>query len=337
MPTNIAAETAANTPGSTAAQLPPRKGVNSSSDHKSAAGAGGAASGSGRAAPTQLTAPELPLDLQVFNSAVLLVDKPKGWTSFDACNAIKKAIKRLGIKKVGHAGTLDPAATGLLIICTGSGTKSIEGFMAAQKEYSGTLKLGEGTVSLDAEEEVTERLPWEHLTDEQLQEAAKTLTGDIKQVPPMYSALHHQGQRLHELARAGVTVERAARPVTITRFDVHRDASDCQLVHFYVGCSKGTYIRTLCHDLATSLGTTGHLVALRREAIGDARVDKAWDIQVLLDKLFAAIREQRGSAAEDSNSNDDNRQRRNHKGRGRGGGRGRGRRNKDGAAAPQAQ
>ncbi|WIA21578.1 hypothetical protein OEZ85_000768 [Tetradesmus obliquus] len=123
-------------------------------------------------------------DLDVFNNAVLLVDKPLTWTSFDACNAIKGAMKRLGVKKVGHAGTLDPAATGLLIICTGLGTKSIEGFMAAHKEYSGTLKLGEGTPSLDAELEVNERLPWEHITDEQLVEAAKKLTGDIEQVAP---------------------------------------------------------------------------------------------------------------------------------------------------------
>eukprot|EP00775_Hariotina_reticulata_P003807 gene3807-4064_t len=197
---------------------------------------------------------------------------------------------------VGHAGTLDPAATGLLIVCTGkwdasgAGTKFIDSFMAAHKEYSGTIKLGEGTASLDAETEVEETKPWEHITDEELQEAAQKLTGDIKQVPPMYSALHHQGQRLHELARAGVTVEREARPVTITRFDIHRDATNGQLIHFYVGCSKGTYIRTLGHDLATSLGTTGHLIALRREAIGDAGVGQAWDIKQLVDKMFAAIK-----------------------------------------------
>eukprot|EP00878_Enallax_costatus_P009837 GHUV01010271.1.p1 GENE.GHUV01010271.1~~GHUV01010271.1.p1 ORF type:complete len:152 (+),score=41.52 GHUV01010271.1:616-1071(+) len=132
----------------------------------------------------------------------------------------------------------------------------------------------------------------------------------------MFSALHHNGQRLHELARAGVTVERQARPVTITRFDVHRDPHDKQLVHFYVGCSKGTYIRTLGHDLATSLGTTGHLVALRREAIGDARVDDAWDVETLMDKLFAAIRERRPEAFNREAGNQGNKQK-----RGRGGGR----------------
>lgn len=220
----------------------------------------------------------------------MLVDKPKGWTSFDACNALKGALRCLGVPKIGHAGTLDPEATGLLIICSGAATKRIDDFMGMPKEYSGTLKLGEGTPSLDAETEVEERLPWEHLTDDDLRRGASELTGDILQVPPMFSAIHHQGRRLHELAREGVVVERPPRPVTVHRFAVERDAADRQMVHFVVECSKGTYIRTLAHDLAVRLGSTAHLVALRREAIGDSRVGDAWGAEELRDGLFEAMR-----------------------------------------------
>jgi TruB family pseudouridylate synthase (N terminal domain) len=147
-----------------AGQPPPVQQQQQQTQQVSADGGAVGAAGSVRAAPMRVPPPSLPKDLGVFSNAVLLVDKPVGWTSFDACNAIKKAVQKLGVKKVGHAGTLDPAATGLLIICTGAGTKSIEGFMGAPKEYSGTLKLGEGTPSLDAETPVEERLPWDHIT-----------------------------------------------------------------------------------------------------------------------------------------------------------------------------
>ena len=244
-----------------------------------------------RPEPVHIVKPALPGDLRAaFSNAVMLVDKPKGWTSFDACNALKGALRCLGVAKVGHAGTLDPDATGLLIICSGSATKRIDDFMGMPKEYSGTLKLGEGTASLDAATPVEETLPWEHLTDADLKRGAAELTGDIQQVPPMFSAIHHQGRRLHELAREGVVVERPPRPVAIHRFDVERDASDAQLVHFYVRCSKGTYIRTLAHDLGTRLGSTAHLTALRREAIGDFRVGAAWGAEELRDAMFEAMR-----------------------------------------------
>lgn len=197
----------------------------------------------------QLVKPGSAHERDVWDCAVLLVDKPQTWTSFDVCGKLKYVLK---VKKIGHAGTLDPMATGLLIICTGKGTKSIDSFQAMHKEYSGTMKLGEATDSYDAEGQVVEQRPWDHLTLEQLQEKASTsFVGDLQQVPPMFSALHVKGKRLYELAREGKVVERAARPVNISRFELTQDEADPQRVHFYIACSKGTYIRSLAHDLAS--------------------------------------------------------------------------------------
>ncbi|DBA88739.1 TPA: hypothetical protein ACH3X1_004161 [Trebouxia sp. C0004] len=186
------------------------------------------------------------------------------------------------VLQIGHAGTLDPMATGLLIICTGKATKSIDSFQAMHKEYSGTMKLGEATNSYDADGDITDTLPWDHLTLKQLQQEAQTkFLGDLQQIPPMFSALRVKGKRLYESAREGIVVERAARPVQVSQFDITRDAEDPQKIHFYIACSKGTYIRSLAHDLGQAVGSAAHLVVLRREAIGKYNVKDAWTVDQL--------------------------------------------------------
>ncbi|KAL4452098.1 hypothetical protein ABPG75_007760 [Micractinium tetrahymenae] len=244
--------------------------------------------------PTPVPPPTAPTDPAAWENAVLLIDKSKGWTSFDVCGKLRGALAALLRKKnkevkVGHAGTLDPMATGLLIVCVGRGTKAVDAFMAMQKEYSGTLRLGEATPSYDAETPVEERLPWEHITDEALLSARDGFLGGVQQLPPMYSAIKVGGQKLYEAARKGKEVERTPRTVTVDRFDLWRDEADAQSVHFRVVCSKGTYIRSLAHDLGRALGSAAHLTALRREAIGEHRVQGAWDVE----QLAAQIAEQR--------------------------------------------
>lgn len=211
-------------------------------------------------------------------NAALLVDKPVGYTSFDVCARLRGALRT---KKIGHAGTLDPFATGLLVICTGRGTKWVDTFQAQEKCYSGVLRLGEATPSYDKETPVSLSLPWEHLTDAQLQAAAATFVGDIQQVPPMYSAIKQQGVALYKLARAGETVERPPRSLHVRCFDLSRQPGS-QDVAFTVQCSKGTYIRSLAHDLGAALGSAAHLTVLRREAIGEHSVNNAWPLEELL-------------------------------------------------------
>jgi tRNA pseudouridine55 synthase len=249
-------------------------------------------------APTLLPPPHLPADLAAWDCAVLLVDKPLGWTSFDVCAKLRGALGGLLRRKpskikVGHAGTLDPAATGLLVVCVGRGTKSVDTFQAQIKEYTGALRLGEATPSLDAETEVSERAPWAHVTDAALAAAAAKLTGEIMQTPPMYSAIRVGGERLYAAARRGEEVARAARPVTVSRFCVEREAEDAQAARFEITCSKGTYVRTLAADLGAAVGSAAHLTALRRESIGDFRVGAAWQMA----DLAAALEAQRRAGA----------------------------------------
>lgn len=248
--------------------------------------------------PTPISPPDLPTSLDPWQNGVLLIDKPKTWTSFDVCAKLKGAIKQFKVKKVGHAGTLDPMATGLLIVCVGRGTKAIDTFMGMTKEYTGTLRLGEGTPSYDADTEVSEKLPWEHITDAQVLAAREEFVGDILQVPPMFSALRVGGKRLYEVARKGGEVEREPRAVTVESFELHRDPSDRQCFHFRVVCSKGTYIRSLAHDLGRRLGSVAHLTSLRREAIGAYRVEHAWQIKDLSEKLYQQKRTRREAEAE---------------------------------------
>lgn len=224
--------------------------------------------------------PDLPAS---FEGVALLMDKPKGWSSFDVIRALRRL---LDIKKIGHAGTLDPMATGLLIVLVGRrATKQMQRFMDLPKTYEGTLRLGEVTPSYDAETDVTERHPWEHITEADLEQVAEPFTGTITQRPPMYSAVKVKGERLYKKARRGETVERPPRVVTIDRLSwTGRDGPD---VSFRVECSKGTYIRSLAHDIGQELGCGAHLVALRRTAIGPYRVDRAWTPEALEEALTA--------------------------------------------------
>jgi len=204
---------------------------------------------------------------------ILLIDKPGGWTSFDVVNKIKKTFR---IKKVGHAGTLDPIATGLLIICTAKKTKEIDSFVNLNKLYTGIIKLGETTASYDTETEVLESKPYEHIIESSIYQTAESLTGVIEQVPPMYSAVKKNGKRLYKIARKGKEVERSPRTVTVSEFNINK--IDLPFVSFEIRCSKGTYIRTLAHDMGQKLGTGGHITELRRTAIGSYSVENAVSI-----------------------------------------------------------
>ncbi|MDX1362695.1 tRNA pseudouridine(55) synthase TruB [Arenibacter latericius] len=207
---------------------------------------------------------------------VLLIDKPMGWSSFQAVNSLKWAIrKKFQLKKIkiGHAGTLDPLATGLLLICTGKATKTINLLQGQEKEYTGTITLGATTPSYDLETEVDQSYPIEHINEEMIQKATLQFIGDIEQIPPVFSALKKDGKRLYEYAREGKTVEIKKRIVSITKFEITRIA--LPEVDFKVSCSKGTYIRSLAYDFGKALASGAHLSTLRRTKIGDYNVNKA--------------------------------------------------------------
>ena len=207
---------------------------------------------------------------------VLLIDKPSGWSSFQAVNAIKWAIrKKFGLKKIkiGHAGTLDPLATGLLLLCTGKFTKRIQELQGQLKEYTGTITLGATRPSYDLETEIDQLFPTNHITEEQIEEATKTFLGKIEQQPPIFSALKKDGKRLYEYAREGTHVELPTRTIEIFNFDIVSIAMP--QIQFRVVCSKGTYIRSLAHDFGKALSSGGYLSALRRTKIGDYNVNKA--------------------------------------------------------------
>lgn len=209
---------------------------------------------------------------------VLLIDKPLGWSSFQAVNKVKWAIrKKFNLKKIkiGHAGTLDPLATGLLIICTGKFTKKINDLQGKVKEYTGTITMGGTTPSYDLETEVDQKFPISHITEALAQEKITAFIGEIQQRPPVFSALKKDGKRLYEYAREGKEVEIKTRPITITEFEITR--FDLPEIDFRVVCSKGTYIRSLAHDFGHALSSGGHLSALRRTKIGDFNVNNAID------------------------------------------------------------
>lgn len=211
---------------------------------------------------------------------VLLFDKPLEWTSFQVVNKVRWLIKKTyGIKKikVGHAGTLDPLATGLLIICTGKFTKRIEEFMGQEKEYTGTITLGATTPSYDLETEIDATFPLDGITEQQITDATAQFTGTIQQRPPIFSALKKEGKRLYEHARAGEEVEIPEREVEINQFEITR--IELPQVDFRVVCSKGTYIRSLAHDFGKALENGGHLSALRRTKIGAFEVKNAQKLE----------------------------------------------------------
>lgn len=209
---------------------------------------------------------------------LLLIDKPLGWTSFQAVNKLKWAIrKKFHLKKIkiGHAGTLDPLATGLLLICTGKFTKKIIDLQGLVKEYTGTITLGATTPSFDLETDINETYATDHITDQLIHETTSRFIGEIEQVPPVFSALKKDGKRLYEYAREGKKVEIKKRLITISEFEI--SAINLPEIDFRVVCSKGTYIRSLANDFGKALQSGGHLSALRRTKIGDFNVNKALD------------------------------------------------------------
>jgi tRNA pseudouridine55 synthase len=204
---------------------------------------------------------------------VILIDKPLKWTSFDVVKKVRYALR---VKKVGHAGTLDPLATGLLILCTGKKTKQIENFMGLEKEYEGRIVIGKTTPSVDLETGFDSESPWDYISIEDCQKAAKELSGEISQVPPAHSAVRVQGKRAYKLARKGVEVEIKPRNVLITEFSLPK--IELPEVHFKIVCSKGTYIRSLARDFGEILGTGAYLAELRRTRIGDYSINDALSI-----------------------------------------------------------
>ncbi len=218
-------------------------------------------------------------------NGVLIVDKPAGMTSHDVVRRLRRIC---GTRRVGHSGTLDPMATGLLLVAVGEGTRVIQFLVEGDKTYCATMRFGEETTTQDAEGEVTRRCPVDHLHEESVRQACQDLVGQLEQVPPMYSAVKVGGIPLHRLARQGIEIERRSRTVHVRRFDIKKLALP-ELV-FEVECSKGTYVRTLCHDLGRRLESAGHLTALRRTRSGKFDIDEA----VTLDWLEAASREQIG-------------------------------------------
>ncbi|KAM5581789.1 hypothetical protein ABKV19_010828 [Rosa sericea] len=213
---------------------------------------------------------------------VVLVNKPKGWTSFTVCGKLRRLVK---VKKVGHAGTLDPMATGLLIVCVGKATKVVDSYQGMTKGYSGVFRLGEATSTWDADSPVIQREPWEHIKDEDIKKTAASFCGEIWQVPPMFSAIKVGGEKMYEKARRGESIELSPRRISIYQFDIERSLDDRQNLIFRVTCSKGTYIRSLCADLGKALGSCAHLTALRRDSIGEYSADNAWDFKELEDAI----------------------------------------------------
>jgi len=213
---------------------------------------------------------------------LLLVNKPYRWTSFDVVGKIRNAFKPLKLK-VGHAGTLDPLATGLLIICTGKMTKQIDSFQAQEKEYTGTFTLGATTPTYDLESEPEQLFDTNHLTEDQLRAACAQFTGDIQQYPPAHSAIKIDGERLYEKARRGEEVELRLRNVTISEFELTR--IELPEVDFRVVCSKGTYIRSLANDFGKAVDNGAYLSRLRRTRSGDFKIEDAHEVMELVNSI----------------------------------------------------
>ena len=201
---------------------------------------------------------------------ILLIDKPEGWTSFQAVKRLKYALKA---RKIGHAGTLDPLATGLLIICQGKKTKEIESIQSMPKEYTGIFVLGETTPSFDLETAVDQTYPINHITDELLDETVKSFIGEQQQTPPLFSAVKVNGKRAYDIARSGGTAKLKSKIINISEFEIKR--IDNNKISFRVVCSKGTYIRSLARDFGEKLNSGAYLTNLRRTKIGNYSVEDA--------------------------------------------------------------
>lgn len=219
-------------------------------------------------------------------ASIILLNKPLNWTSFDAVKKLKYAIsKQIGIKarkfKIGHAGTLDPLATGLLILCTGKATKLIQGIQDAPKRYDGTFELGATTPSYDLESEINQTFDPTNITPEACHQVADSFLGEIDQTPPIFSAIWVDGKRAYDLARKGEEPVLKSRKVTIHHFEV--DPSHLPTIKFDVACSKGTYIRSLANDFGVKLNNGAYLSSLRRTEIGDYSLEDAWEIEELIE------------------------------------------------------
>lgn len=218
---------------------------------------------------------------------ILLIDKPLKWSSFQAVNKLKFGlIKELKLPKkfkIGHAGTLDPLASGLLLICTGKFTKRIEELQGQAKEYTGTITVGATTPSYDLETEINATFPTEHITEALIYEMLPQFIGEIDQKPPVFSAIKKDGKRLYESARAGIEVEINTRKVTVSEFEITRIA--LPEIDFRIVCTKGTYIRSIAYDFGLALHSGGHLTALRRTKIGDYSVENATEPEAFIEGL----------------------------------------------------
>jgi tRNA pseudouridine55 synthase len=225
------------------------------------------------------------VDIKEFSEgSTIIVDKPYTWTSFDVVNKIRWNLKQaLKVKKikVGHAGTLDPLATGLLVLCIGKNTKLIDSIMIGEKTYTGTILLGKTTPSYDLESEFDQTFETNHITAEMMEEARKTFLGEIQQVPPIFSAKQVDGKRAYDLARAGKEVELKANTIHISDFKINADRFP--EIDFEISCSKGTYIRSIASDFGKALQSGGTLTALRRTRSGDFSIENAKSVDEWID------------------------------------------------------
>lgn len=226
------------------------------------------------------------MDLPNSTGQVFLFNKPLGWTSFDLVRKVKNTLKMK--KKVGHAGTLDPLATGLLIICTEKKTKEIESIQALPKEYTGTFVLGATTPCFDLEKEISETKDISTITEAKIIECAKSFIGEQLQVPPMFSAVKINGERAYKLAREGTEIELKPKPITIFEFEI--TSINLPEVNFRVKCTKGTYIRSLARDFALALDNIAYLTNLRRTAIGHYRIEDAYEVDKFVQEFTGGLK-----------------------------------------------
>lgn len=224
--------------------------------------------------------------MDFISGEIIGIDKPLGWTSFDAVKRLRGAVqRRLNVKKfkVGHAGTLDPLATGVLIICTGRATREIERLQNGTKEYIATIRLGATTPSFDLETEIDATYPYEHITEEMVREVLPQFTGHIMQVPPVYSAVKVDGKRAYKYARKGAEVELKAKPLIIEELEML--PSELPELRLRIVCSKGTYIRALTRDIGKALGSGAHLTALCRTRVGDVRIEDCLSVDRAVEEI----------------------------------------------------
>lgn len=225
-------------------------------------------------------------NLDYLSGQAVLIDKPVNWTSFNVVSRVRSLTK---VKKVGHAGTLDPLATGLLIVCTGKKTKEISEYQAQKKKYTGIITLGKTSPSMDFGTEVTETVLPDNLTEEKILSVRNKFLGSIEQIPPMFSALKYKGKALYKIARAGKEVERNPRQIEVYSFEI--TGIDFPDIHFEISCSKGTYIRVIADDFGKELGCGGILSLLRRTEIGDFNVEDAFNLEEFT-SMFSVIQNQ---------------------------------------------